>query len=427
MDTDPMPLSPTLPILTAFDRLDLRLRVLTVILCIMLGGVFPAFALTFGHAADYAVWILTWVLLATFWTEQPLPRLLLPAAPLLIWLAIYIAWGVMAADYAIFPEAYRLAFRFGTIAAAMAVVTGRPQRLRVFANAVQWVLVLNLAVTLLLMTRPEYQQMPIFAKLNVDVDADRFAGMWGNANQAGLVSLMVLVLSHWASPLQARIGQICGLSIIYLTASRTATWISVALALLYLFFGASRRFRLNALVSTLILCLGAFFALEVSGVKLETLVKNNPTISRVLDVSESKTVEAGGGSRMKVLQDWLKLVPAEPWWGYGLYTLYGGESSESVTRPGFPVYGPHNLYLGIFLDTGIVGLLTFLGVILVQLNRIRRIPLAPSDRQVVFAFCVILLVFSNFNHDMLTDYAGWIGYSLLFLLASSPALAFDRR
>jgi O-antigen ligase len=156
-------------------------------------------------------------------------------------------------------------------------------------------------------------------------------------------------------------------------------------------------------------------------------VAHNPTLARVLDVSESRTVESGGGSRLDVLKDWLKLVPAEPWYGYGLYTLFGGESAEAVARPGFPLHGPHNLYLGIFLDTGCVGLLSFLAVIAYQLNRIRRVPLPSSDRQALFAFCFILLVFSNFNHDMLTDYGGWIGYSLLFLLASSPALAGERR
>ncbi|MDR3669585.1 MAG: O-antigen ligase family protein [Holophaga sp.] len=426
MAADPMTLPSSLPVLSAFDRLDLRSQVLTGILCVMLGGVFPAFVLLLGHTADLAVWILTWVLLASFWLERPLLRLLLPAAPLLAWVACYIAWGVMAADYAIFDEGYRLAFRFGTVAAAMAVVTSRPERLRRFANAMQWVLLLNLAVTVLLMTRPEYQSNPLFATLQVDVESDRFAGMWGNANQAGLVSLMVLVLSHWAAPLRARMGQACGLLIIYLTASRTATWISVTLAVVYLLFGASRRFRLNALLAVLVLGTGALFALRVGGTSLASAVRNNPTLSRVLDVSESRTEKAGQGSRMQVLKDWLRLVPAEPWYGYGLYTLYGGESTESVKRPGFPVYGPHNLYLGIFLDVGGAGLLAFLAVVGFQLGRIRRAPLLPPARRVLLAFGFIILVFSNFNHNMLTDYAGWIAYSLLFLLPDCPALAPER-
>ena len=413
-------------ILGRFDPLELRHRVLTVLLCVMLGGVFPSIVVSFGQAADYGMWIALWALVTSFCLELPLRRLLKPATPLVAWMALYICWGVMAADYPIFTEGYRLAFRFGSIATAMAVVTSRPERLRVFANAVQWVLVLNLAVTVLLMARPEYQGLPLFARMNVDLESNRFAGLWGNANQAGLVSLVILVLSRWASPWQARIGQVCGLAIIYLTESRTATWISVTLAVLYVLFAASRRVRLNLLAAILVLAAVALFALRSSGTSLEAVVANNPTLSRVLDVSESRTEQAGGGSRLTVVKDWLRLVPSEPWYGYGLYTMYGGESSESVPRPGFPVVGPHNLYLGILLDVGFGGLLSFLAVIGFQLRRIRRLPLVPAARHVLFAFCLIILVFSNFNHDMLTDYAGWIAYSLLFLLPASEALAADR-
>lgn len=413
-------------ILGRFDPLELRHRVLTVLLCIMLGGVFPAIVGSFGQAADYGMWILLWALLASFCMELPLHRLLKPATPLVAWMALYICWGIMAADYPIFTEGYRLAFRFGSIAAAMAVVTSRPERLRMFANALQWVLVLNLAVTVLLMARPEYQGLGLLARMNVDLEADRFAGFWGNANQAGLVALLILVLSRWASPWQGRIGQVCGLAIIYLTESRTATWISVTLAVLYVVFAARRRVKLNLLLAVLVLAAGGLFALKSSGASLRTVVANNPTLSRVLDVSESKNEQAAGGSRLTVVKDWLRLVPSEPWYGYGLYTLFGGESSESVPRPGFPVVGPHNLYLGILLDVGLGGLLSFLAVIGFQLRRIRRLPLVPGARHVLFAFCFIILVFSNFNHDMLTDYAGWIAYSLLFLLPASKALAADR-
>lgn len=231
--------SPTLgAVLVRFDRLDLRYLALTGILCIMFGGAFPALVVMFGHAADLAMWFSLWGLLATFWAELPLRRLLAPAAPMILWMGFYIVWGTMAADYPIFDEVYRLGLRFLTVTAAMAVVTSRPGRLRMFANAVQLMLVLNLAVTLLLMNRPGYQEMPMFAQLNVDVESDRFAGLWGNANVAGLVSLMALGLSPWASPALARVGRACGLAIIYLTASRTATWILVGLTVAYLAFVA---------------------------------------------------------------------------------------------------------------------------------------------------------------------------------------------
>ena len=412
--------------LPRFDWLELRQLLLTAILCVMLGGLFPTLVANFGHAVDYVVWILLWALLASFWVELPMFRLLRPAVPLIAWLMFYICWGIMAAAYPIFDEGYRLAFRFGSVAAAMAVVTSSPGRLRVFANAAQWVLVINLGVTVLLMVRPEYQGLSVFSSLNIDPESYRFAGMWGNANQAGLVALMVLVLSRWASPWQGRFGRLSGVAIIYLTASRTASWILVALTLAYLGFAATRKIQLNALALALVLAIGGFFALKATGTTMDMLVTDNPTIARVLDVTESATIEAGGGSRRQVLGEWLRLVPAEPWYGYGLYTLFGGESSEAVKRPGFPTVGPHNLYLGIFLDVGAVGLVAFLGIIILQLATIRRLPLVPGARQALFAFFFVVLVFANFNHNMLTDYVGWIAFSLMFLLPASPALADQR-
>ena len=265
-------------VLARFDRLDLRHLALTGILCTMFGGAFPALVTMFGHGADLAMWFSLWGLLATFWAELPLRRLLAPAAPMILWMVFYVVWGTMAADYPIFDEAYRLGLRFLTVAAAMAVVTSRPGRLRVFANAVQLMLVVNLAVTLLLMNRPGYQEMPMFAQLNVEVESDRFAGLWGNANVAGLVSLMALALSAWASPALARIGRACGLAIIYLTASRTATWILVGLtAGLPGLPGPPPRVRPNALIAALVLAVcGVFFALKCTGACVDQAVADSP-------------------------------------------------------------------------------------------------------------------------------------------------------
>jgi O-antigen ligase len=288
-------------------------------------------------------------------------------------------------------------------------------------------LVLNLAVTMLLINRPEYQHLPFFSRLNVDVDSDRFAGLWGNANVAGLTSLMGLALCRWASRMHARIGVVSGLLIIYFTESRTATWILVSLSLIYLVFQASRRFRLNAAWITLVLAVGTFFALNATGTRISSLLETNPTIARVLDVTESKNREEGRGSRMDVLKEWLQKVPPEPWYGYGLYTFNGGRVGDvPVARPEFPEIGPHNLYLGIYMDVGILGLLSFLCLIAFQVNVIHRTPLMPSSRNMIFALCAILLIFSNFSQNMLSDYQGWIGYALIFLLPASPALASQR-
>jgi O-antigen ligase len=416
---------PATAILAVFDRYELRNLALTTIVILMLGGVFPSLVASGGPALDTLFWVVLLGLVASFWLELPMPRLLRPVLPFSAWLLFYLAWGTLAAPYPILDEAVRMGIKFFTLIMAMAVVTSTPHRLRVFANGAQLLLLVNLAVTVLLITRPEYQQHPFFAKMGVEA-ADRFAGLWGNANAAGLTTLVVLTITRWASPRMALVGRLCGPLIIYLTESRTATWLLVAMVVFYLAFLARARVRLRALVLLLALAAGALYTLNSTGSSLAALAESNPGLARILDVTESRTTEAGGQSRLEVLKDWLGKVPGEPWYGYGLYTFFGGESDKAVPRPGFPTVGPHNQYLAIFLDIGGLGLVSYLAILALQLAAIRRARLVPGAGHMLYALFFTLLCISNFSHNMLTDYTGWEALPLLFLLPASPALAADR-
>jgi hypothetical protein len=67
-------------------------------------------------------------------------------------------------------------------------------------------------------------------------------------------------------------------------------------------------------------------------------------------------------------------------------------------------------------------LLLFLIVIILHLVKIGRTPLTPGVHRILFALCFIMLAFSLANHQMVTDFTGWMGFSLIFLLPTSPAL-----
>ena len=269
---------------------------------------------------------------------------------------------------------------------------------------------------------PQYQRLPIFNPTYIDLEGDRFAGLWGNANHAALITLLILVLSHWAKRWVAWLGQISGCFIVYLTASRTATMISVTLVLLHFLFGASWKTRANALLAAVLLLAGAGYYLSDGRAKPLDAVRESQTISRALDISESKTREAGDGSRVDVLKAWMPIIAREPWYGYGLFAMNGSGGFESRVLQSFPGAGIHNLYLGILIDVGLTGLLSFLMVMGWQLLRIYNAPLDPPVRRMFFALCFITLVFALTNHNMLSDYPGWIAFLLMFLLPSSLAM-----
>jgi O-antigen ligase len=395
---------------------------MVMILMIMLSGALPSFFYMFSRDAVWGIWVILLVAIAVLGFQAWLPRLILPAIPLVIWLTFYVLWGTLAATYTIFPSAVRLWFRFACIIASTAIVTSHPRRFALFANATQWVLLVNLLVVALLITYPEYQTHPFFLRVDASLESDRFAGLWGDANMAGLVSLLFIVLSYWAKRWIAWIGRLSGATIVYLTASRTAFWIGMAFAVIYLLFVAEKRSRSRALMAVM-----AVLLLGVGYVNLwqdsnTSFIKENPNLARVFDLSESKTREQGQESRVDLAKMWLSEAAKEPWFGYGLYSSEGDNSVETMVKRGFPTQGTHNLYLALFIDAGWVGLLYFLALITLQLLKIRRIRLPSGERNVLFALCFVILVFAMTSHQMVTDYTGWMGFSLIFLLPLSPAL-----
>jgi len=406
------------------ERTGIAYLLLIFLLAIIMGGVFPTIFTLFSQGAVWATWVFFWItMIITIFSDRiPVPRLLIPTIPFAAWMLGYICWGFMAATYPIWDECYRLAFRFGSIAVAMAIVTSHPRKFNIFANAAQWVLVVNLAITIILMVSPQYQSLPIFSRMDLDFESDRFAGLWGNANHAGLVALLILVMSHWATRWVAWLGRISGCLIVYLTASRTAVIISTALILLYTVFGATWKTRIKIFLAAalVVICAGFYLGSQKTGA-LES-IQENTTVSRVMDLSESKTREKGGGSRVDVAKAWLALAAVEPWYGYGLYTMNGTELQVTGVREGFPGPGTHNLYIGILIDVGLTGLLTFLMVVGWQLVRIYKAPLEKSAHRMLFALCFITLVFALANHNMVSDFPGWIAFSLIFLLPSSSVM-----
>jgi O-antigen ligase len=309
----------------------------------------------------------------------------------------------------------------------LAIVTSHPRRWATFANATQFVLVGQLLIMVFVMIYPEYQSYPIFNPSEVDLESDRFGGLWRNANVAALMTLLILMLSYWANRWVALLGQITGCTIVYLTASRTGILILVGLILWYILFGVNFKTRMKiVLAAALMLFAGGWYigyetSMGYEGSKTFDFIRENQTFARVLDIDESKAREAHKESRIDVVKEWIPFIIKEPWYGYGLNSMMGRERAETESRRTFPI-GIHNLYLGILIDVGLTGLLTFLIVIGWQLARIYKAPLDQPIRRMLFALCFITLVFAFANHNLVSDYPGWFAFSLMFLLPSSPAL-----
>jgi len=408
-----------------FERepVSLTFKALSVFFLIMLGGGLQ----TISNIYRPALWACLgaiWILIILEGLKLPLRKLLRPSLPFAVWVACYYTWGVIVSPVPVFNLAVKMTFYFSMVASGILIITSRPTYLQTFATYVQAALVLNLAVTLLLVSHPEYARFFADPEMAITserlLNTDRFAGLWGNANQAGFASLFMIVLSAWAKPVMRWVGRISGITIIYLTASRQSTWLFAILLVLFVVIVLARKAQ------------GKFFLFVIGACAVSTFLvfdslpvnelKNDPRIARVLDIHEHETRAKGAHSRVDWLNVWKPYLLNGPWFGHGLASMAGSDTPMTVPRTDVPYMGIHNLYLGLWADAGLLALITFLFLVGRQVLKVLRIPLDPPFRWATISLMVIVVLDSFVKHTLLYDMDGMAAYALLFILPGSPAL-----
>lgn len=411
----PMPLSDT----------DWRFHALAILVAIMLSGgfqdLFPA-----SKALRWTSLTLMGLLLASLASRLPIARQLRPLTPFAVWLTCYFIWGTVVSPIPALSLCFKTAFYVCLIATTMAVLTHSPAGFRALANYLQLGLAMNLATALLLIAHPEYQHI-IDPQISVAsqklLTSQRFAGLWGNPNQAGFAVVFIMLLSKWAAPAFKWGGRLCGLGLLYFTASRQAVLLLLLITGLFIAMKAVRNRKLTATFVLALSILGiTIFGLSGSNTPLKT---DNPTINRLIDISESETKAKGEKSRGDYLMMWKPYLLNAPWYGYGLGAMCGSDTPFQVNRlrTDVPLTGIHNLYLGIWIDVGLLGLLTFLVIVGRQAFRaMKQSALAAPDRWALASLAIVVLVDSLVKHSLLFDMPGIASYALFFILPSSRAL-----
>jgi hypothetical protein len=407
----------------AREPIPLTFKALAVYFLIMMGGGLQTISNIYRPALWASLGII-WILIAWEASKLPLSRLIRPSLPFAIWVGCYYIWGVIVSPVPVFALAIKMTFYFSMIASGILVITSRPSYLETFATYVQAALVLNLAVTLLLVAHPEYSRFFADPEMAVTserlLNTDRFAGLWGNANQAGFASLFMIVISAWARPVMRWVGRISGVTIIYLTASRQSTWLFILLLGLYLVIVLARSAKRQFVIFALCACaVSAFLVLDKLPV---TELKNDPRIARVLDIHEHETRAKGANSRLDWLKIWMPYLIHGPWHGHGLASMAGSDTPMTVPRTDVPFMGIHNLYFGLWADVGILGLITFLLILGRQVIKAAFLPLTPTLKWAAVSLALIVVIDSFVKHTLLYDMDGMAAYALLFILPGSPAM-----
>ena len=399
---------------------------LTVIMALIAGGFLPVFSMLF-RPATWCIWIIVFIIVCLCARRLPLLRLVQPALPYYLWLLGFLVWGLIVSPVPNYLFGFKVAVTTLLIAFAMAVVTSEFRFLSLFANLMQWIVGANVALIPLMAVSPAVRNFISTAALGGEAyepGITRFSGFWDNPNMAGYMCLIAILLSIWARPLAAWVGRLGALPVIYYAASRKSLLLLALMLLLNIVI--VQRHHLNRMFLLLVIPVLAAIGLMISGGlarEARSDLAGDANVTRLMDITESNTAQAGGGTRVDLLHEWIQTAKGAPWFGYGFGAMAGRiDVYGRVIDPHLPVAGSHNTYVGVMVEVGLVGFVGFL-LVLLHYSRIYLSVRGPTDvRWALLSFLACNTIILFVSHSHLFSFEGKTIYALFFLLPVCPAL-----
>lgn len=233
----------------------------------------------------------------------------------------------------------------------------------------------------------------------------RSAGLYINPNQSGnaLVLGMILGLGVVAPRFRLVFMFVIGLGVLT-TFSRSAilSWViafglSCAAELMQ-----SRRIRglvevgLAGVIAAIFVLSPGWSAVQA---RLEDeQVLNDDVLGRVSSISLGQFEDDSAAERVQ--------VASRAWDEFGANPILGSGTGASISPP-FEV-GPHNLYLGLMVDHGLLGLVVLPALVVACTWRV-----APPFRMLAATFGIVILVLGLFSHNLLSERYALISYALM--------------
>jgi O-antigen ligase len=218
---------------------------------------------------------------------------------------------------------------------------------------------------------------------------------------AAFASLLLLrdpAIPQRARPLLAPAAALLALNVVFVTPGRSGYVVLVLLAL--------------ALVATLLGQQGASRAKQIAwgsaaAVLVIALLASSPIVRQriALGLAELQTYEQGTeissmGERIIYMRNGLALVAERPFLGYGtgsFATAYAKLVEGRNGREGLEIHDPHNQYLNIAAQHGLVGLAVFLAILVIAFRTRPTSVYGYLGLSVLAAWCVTSLFSSHFS------------------------------
>lgn len=404
---------------TVSQPISFSVSLLALLLTMQMSGVLVVIS-QMGRFFLWSIWLLMWsLILMNGFTLLRLPN----KAKLFIgWLILYCIWGLLVSPLPDWDQALRSLFYALTAAASLTVVSrdrSSWNRLSFFAS---WAIILNLAVALAFINISGVRHWMFAHDIgNADYQwsIHRFWGLFRDPNEAGMLTNVFLVLTLWSSGRLIWVVRAAAVWFIYLTASRTSTYCLLIVGGLCLFYsvGHTQRGRFIAIALVCLVLFGVF--LEMDPMSWFHRYENNTRFwARILDPLEHQSTSRY--TRYDLAKLWIRYIEHAPWYGYGLNAMRGGASREGLFRSDIPYIGPHNMFMGMYIDAGIPGLISYLALLTVGAVATIRAKLEPLERTALLCMWAILLVFNMFLAALHLELHSLVLYFLVFMFPYLP-------
>jgi O-antigen ligase len=402
-------------------------NVLFVTMLVIYTGALPFF-ITFSSDLLYGTYLVIGVCAVGILSfERGANRSLLSVVPYLVWLLVfYCFWGSLVASTDLPEDEVIKMFIKNLVvlgAFALAVIDRRD-----LARAAKWVqcgALLNLAICFWELWDPKL----IWAlAAGRDPGTNAFnllrpAGLWRNPDEAAFAFVFAFLLSHWAGRRLAWIARVGCLAGLYLTASRTGVYIIALCGVVH--FGLKLRSRGFFFRSLKAFSLGlaalAAVALVLTGSStLRTVsVENQWQIRRIIDFAEDRDRDTTELTRLEIAQDALERIFERPWVGSGVFSFDPALGNSGASN------GVHNVFLLVWGEAGIPGIVSFLLVLALGVRRIFQRQIAKSEASTMLLMWISYFAIGLTWHNQFTAFSGMFYAALLYHLPSLLRLRDD--
>jgi O-antigen ligase len=353
--------------------------------------------------------------------ERRAHRNLLSVAPYLIWLLIfYCFWGSIVSTSADLPEdeVMKLFTKNLVVLGGFALAVHDRRDL---ARAARWVIIgalFGLAICFWELWDPN---VILTLSLGRDPESNAFnllrpAALWRNPDEAAFAFVFGFLISRWAGRRLAWIGRLGCLIGIYLTASRTGVYVLALCGLIYLALKLRLRGFFFRCLKTFSLGLAATAAVVVvltSSTSLRSIdLSDQWQISRIVDFAEKRDRDSTAPTRLEIAQRAIELISARPWLGTGVFSF-----DPDLGNTGSDI-GVHNVFILVWGETGIPGVVAFLLVLALGIQRSLHPQIQESERHTMLLMWISYFVIGLTWHNQFTAFTGMFYAALLYHLPS---------